>query len=365
MLIFVSIISYGLDVSARGAIVLNAQTNEVVYEKGAYDRHAMASTTKIMTALIALEYGNLEETITVGKIAASQEGSSMYLYEGEKIKLIDLVYGMMLSSGNDAAMAIAEHIGGDKQKFIELMNRRAIELGLKDTKFLDPCGFYFKEHYTTAYELALLSSFAMKNPTFAKISETKRWHAGTLKNGKERWVFNHNKLLSSYKGANGIKTGYTIDSGRCLVSSAQRDGVQLICVTLNCSNDWNEHKKMLDYGFSIISKNLVLKNGEKSFNIPVGGGDKDFITVINKRDSFINTQQLNTEDVKIIINLPKMIFAPVDEKKQIGNISVMYKGVLTDSIPLYPESSVNSLPLEKSQSLLDLIINFINKLFGK
>ena len=235
-------------ISGRAFSLYLPQNKEFILEKNADTRLPMASTTKIMTALIALEYCDLDETVQIPKDVTNIEGSSIYLREGEVISVRDLIYSVLLQSANDAAQALAIKISGDIDSFSELMNQKAIELGLTDTSFENPHGLDSEGHYTTARDLALIAAKALENPTFKKICSTYKYSFRL--SDSERHIVNHNKLLKRYDGAIGVKTGYTSKSGRCLVSAAERDGLTLIAVTLDAPDDWRDHKNLLDYGFS-------------------------------------------------------------------------------------------------------------------
>ena len=240
-----------ISVSARAAIVYSPADNRIIYSKEPYLRLPMASTTKIMTALIAIENLQDDEMIVIPDEATGIEGSSIYLKTGESLSAQDLLYSLMLRSANDAAEALAYAVSSDIYEFSNLMNARAEELGLENTHFDNPHGLDSENHYTTAYDLAIISANALRNERFKQICSTLKYRFST--EGGERIVTNHNKLLNSYDGAIGIKTGYTKKCGRCLVSAAERNGLTLICVTLNAPNDWTDHKKLLDYGFSIYN----------------------------------------------------------------------------------------------------------------
>lgn len=237
-------------VSARSAIVMEQSSHRVLYEKNPRERLPMASTTKIMTALVALEHGRLDDVVTVSPKAAGVTGSSIYLKAGEKLTLEQLLFGLMLQSGNDASVAIAEHIGGSVDGFLALMNQRAREIGALDTHFASPNGLDTPGHYTTAYDLALISAVAMGNADFKRIVSTKsiRIPYEGLENG--RFVKNKNRILMSYDGANGVKTGYTGDAGRCFVGAAEREGMQLISVVLNCGPMFEEATMLMDEAFA-------------------------------------------------------------------------------------------------------------------
>lgn len=232
--------------SAQAALLLDATEGRILFSQNASARLPMASTTKIMTAIVAIENMPTDYVVTVAKEAVGIEGSSIYLYAGEQITCLDLLYGLMLESGNDAAVALAIAVGGTEERFIMLMNEKAKELGLKDTRFSNPHGLPAENHFTSVADLARLTDYALQNELFAEIVSTKKMTAceGT------RYYVNHNRLLFSYEGMIGVKTGYTQASGRCLVTAARRYGRTLICVTLNdyyCSAD---HVRMLDSGFS-------------------------------------------------------------------------------------------------------------------
>ena len=227
-------------VSAQYAVLMDGRTGRILYEKGADERSLIASTTKIMTALIICEQCNVLDRMRVPKEAVGIEGSSMYLREGEVLTLQELLYGLMLSSGNDAAVALAIYCGGTVEGFAQLMNDKARQLGMKDTHFENPNGLDSPGHYSTARDLAVLASYAMENPIFAKTVSTKTVTIGN------RSLRNHNKLLWQVEGADGVKTGYTKAAGRILVSSAVRNGRRLICVTINAPNDWNDHALLLN-----------------------------------------------------------------------------------------------------------------------
>ncbi|WP_173427600.1 D-alanyl-D-alanine carboxypeptidase family protein, partial [Mesobacillus campisalis] len=238
-------------VSARNAILMEQNSGRVLYEKKAHDRQRIASITKIMTAILAIESGKLDEQVKVSSRAAGTEGSSLYLMGGEKTKLEDLVYGLMLRSGNDAAVAIAEHVGGSLEGFVFLMNQKAAEIGMENTHFANPHGLDDHEnHYSTAYDMALLTRYAMNNETYRKISGTKVHRAPNPNESWDRVWKNKNRLLTElYKYTTGGKTGYTKRAKRTLVTTAAKGELELIAVTLNGPDDWNDHIFMYERGF--------------------------------------------------------------------------------------------------------------------
>ncbi len=303
--------------SARAAVVINADTGEVIYAQNADERLPMASTTKIMTALILCEQNTPEKEITVTADMVRVEGSSMGLLAGDKVTYHDLLYGMLLASGNDAANVTAISIAGSTQKFAELMNKKAKEIGLKDTNFVTPSGLDAEEHYTTAKELALLAAYALKNEQFAKAAASK---SATLNYGNppyRRTLTNHNRLLKTFEGAIGVKTGFTKKSGRCLVSAATKDGKTAVAVTLNDPNDWSDHKELLSYGLDSIKQTRYTPK-TSSYNIPVIGGTEESIQVFIEPYT-VNT--LETANISCEVSLPKFIYAPISKGDELGSIT--------------------------------------------
>ncbi|KKC29722.1 D-alanyl-D-alanine carboxypeptidase [Caldanaerobacter subterraneus subsp. pacificus DSM 12653] len=308
---------YGSDipsVSAKAAIVMDQNTGRVLYEKNAHLKLPMASTTKIMTLLIALERGNLNDIVTVSQKAASVGGSSIWLSPGEKIDMESLLYGIMLNSGNDAATAIAEHIGGTVENFVEMMNQKAKEIGAYNTHFVTPSGLDISidDHYTTAYDLALITRYAFLNyPKFAEIVSTKEktipWE------GKEwdRYLRNKNKLLWIYEGADGVKTGFTNKAGRCLVSSATREGRRFIAVVLNSPPMWEDSMKILDYAFSRFKPFKVFERNDVVKKVKVEKGKIEEIEVAVEKDCIIPVSEEEIGKVNLEFHIPDKLEAPI------------------------------------------------------
>ena len=242
---------------ASCAILMDADSGRILYAQNIHEERLIASITKLMTALVAVEHtADLEEVVTIRQEWLGSEGSSIYLRTGEQITMKGLLYGLLLQSGNDAAMAIACYVAGDAAAFADMMNERARELGMENSSFANPSGLNDENHYSTAYDMALLACACLKNETVAEICATQCATVGT------RTFYNHNKLLHRYEGCVGMKTGYTEKAGRTLVSAAQRDGQTLVCVTLNDGNDWNDHAKLLDYGFSTYPAQTLCQQGQ-------------------------------------------------------------------------------------------------------
>ncbi|SET54223.1 D-alanyl-D-alanine carboxypeptidase family protein [Paenibacillus sp. NFR01] len=273
--------------NARAAALIDVTSGRILYSSRGDEPMLIASLTKIMTAIVAIENSDLSSMVKVSKNASGKEGSSLYLKQGEEMTLENMLYGLMLRSGNDAATAIAEHVGGSEEGFVHLMNAKAEELNLKHTHFANPHGLDAEGHYSSANDLAVLTAYALHNPVFAEIVKTKE---KTADNPNEAWDYkwsNKNKMLRLYEGADGVKTGYTKKALRCLVSSATRGGQQLVAVTINDGNDWNDHMSLLDFGFNHYPLKTLVERGEgvsgydlaagKTLAYPLGQGEEDRI----------------------------------------------------------------------------------------
>lgn len=343
MILALAFISSAVSCSAKSAILIEAASGEIVYEKNAYEKLPMASTTKIMTALVAIEQCDLSQTVTIPSDAVGIEGSSLYLKEGEKLTMLQLLYGLMLQSANDAAVAIAIECAGSVDDFAVLMNQKASELGLKNTHFSNPNGLDEEDHYTTAYDLAQLTAYALKNETFAKIVSTYKYDIG------DRIVVNHNKLLQTYEGACGVKTGFTKRSGRCLVSAAERNGVKLICVTINDGDDWRDHSSLLDYGFTQYKCVELCDVGSLVYELDCTGGVKDKIKASN-RDKLSVTVKSDESTINCIVETKgtSLLFCPIEKDTVLAD-AVFYKdGAVIARIPLYASETVMAKEFKKS-----------------
>ena len=329
-LLFVPTVSYGAECSAASAIVIDGLTNEILYEKNAYEERSMASTTKIMTSLIACESGKLDDVVSVTDEMVNVIGTSLGLRAGDKISLYDLVVGMLIVSGNDAANAVAIHLGGSAEGFAKMMNEKAQSIGMKNSLFVTPSGLDEGKHHSTAYDMAVLASCAIKNEIFAQICKEKRMEV-TI-NGEKHSVYNHNKLLSFLDDCIGIKTGYTDKAGRCLVSAVNRNGKIMICVTMNDGNDWNDHISL----FKACDKKYQKKEIEDVVNINVVGGYQDKISASYSAE--VNV--LDPEQVTVECYYFPFVYAPVEQGSEIGKIIVKYKEKEVSSAPITAEESV-------------------------
>ena len=329
-----------VDVSAGGVMLMDARTHKVLYAKTAHEKLPMASTTKIMTAILAIEAGNLDALVTVPQEAYGVEGSSMYLRLGEQISMRDLLYGLMLVSGNDAAVAIAVHVGGSVEGFAALMNAKAASLGAHNTHFVTPNGLPDPDHYTTAYDLALIACYAMQNETFREIVGTTYYQTTTGEIA--RTVKNKNKILWEYEGGNGVKTGYTMAAGKCLVFAAEREGMQLVGVVLNCPDMFPSAKRLLDYGFETYQQETLVASDERIARVSVTGGKKNSMEVASKNDIIILVKDGDSTTVRTVVNLAGPVEAPVEKGDVLGTLEVWEDGRVLAETELVAAETVES-----------------------
>ncbi len=331
--------------SARAAVLYQPDTGIFLYEKNGNARMKMASTTKIMTALVAIENAPLDRVLTVPPEAAGTEGSSLYLSAGDKGTLESFLYALLLASANDAAATIAINLAGSIEAFADMMNERAASLGLKDTHFENPHGLDDAEHYTSAHDLALIAAEAMKKPTFSSIVSQKR-KTIKLNDGETIRSFeNHNRLLSLFPGAVGVKTGFTKASGRCLVSAAVRDGVSLIAVTLDCPDDWNTHKKMLENGFTAFAYTKLASARTVAFTLPVIGGKTSSVLISNPSDVYAVLPE--NAAVETRFDTVRMPSAPIKKGTPLGKVSFLLDGKVIAESPLIAENAVENITPRK------------------
>ncbi|MBR6069241.1 MAG: D-alanyl-D-alanine carboxypeptidase [Ruminococcus sp.] len=321
------------EVAARAAVVISADTGEVVYSLNSGEKLPMASTTKIMSALLCIESGDLYEPFVVDSEAIHVEGSSMGLQEGDIVTKYALCCGMLLPSGNDAANAAAVRIAGSNEKFAELMNARAQELGLTKTYFVTPSGLEGVGHGSSAYDMALLASAALRNRVFRDICSSDSIKVEFGNPPYTRWLRNTNKLLSMYSGTYGVKTGFTDEAGRCLVSACERDGKNLVCVTLNDRNDWNDHMAMYDYAFGQV--HTVEPDIPQDIELTLVGSDKDSIHV--RADALpepVTVLAAGADELTYTVISAPFVYAPVDEGDELGELSISCGGREIRRIPL-------------------------------
>lgn len=339
--------------SAEAAVLM--AEGQVIFAKNADERLPMASTTKIMTALVAIERRDMAKEVAVSGKACGVEGSSIYLTEGEILTLEDLLYALMLESANDAAAAIACEVGGSIEGFAEMMNDTAVKLELTDTHFMNPHGLDDPEHYTTAADLAKLTDYALRNETFSKIVSTYKKTIPLRGDEGVRLLLNHNRLLKQYDDVIGVKTGFTKRSGRCLVSAAKRDGMTVVAVTLNAPDDWRDHRSMHEYGFSSYSNRVLA--AEEQFSIEIACPTApDGKVVLTNRDSL--TVCLPTDaEVTHFFEAPHFTFPPVEEGDVLGQMVFSANGKEIGTLPLYAAASVPEP--EDNRGFLERILDLI------
>lgn len=341
--------------SARSAVVMDADTGAVRYAHNADEVLPMASTTKIMTALVVIEQGDLDRSYTVKPEYTRTEGSSMYLKPGETLTIRDTLYGLMLMSGNDAALALAGECGG-QEAFVQAMNDKAQALGLTNTHFENPNGLDGETHHTTAHELAQLTAYALQNPDFREIVSTKSITCAG------RTMVNHNKMLTQYQGAIGVKTGYTKKCGRCLVSAAERNGRTLVAVTLNDPDDWDDHAAMLDDAFSAYAPVTLHQAGETVGDVPVEGGTQPRVGLTADHDAVVYLTDDEREQVTDSFRGRRFVYATVAGGDYYGEIVYRLGDFLIKTDSLAYAGDVEQI--EPPPSIWERLIEFFKNLFG-
>ena len=315
-------------VQSEAGIVMDMDSGAVLFAQNIHEQKIPASITKLMTALVALESGHvLEEEVTISGEWAGAEGSSIYLRAGERVSLEALLYGMLLRSGNDAALAVAGYCGGTVERFVDRMNQKAQELGMADTHFANPNGLNAEGHYSSAYDMALLAQACLKNDTLAQIVSTKSITIGT------RTFTNHNKLLWQYEGCIGLKTGYTEKAGRTLVSAARREGTALICVTLSDPNDWADHTRLFDWGFSHYRAKELTRAGEQVCQLPVADSLIPVCPISAAEDCSVALAEGEKLQYDILLD-QELLTAPVERGAPLGRVVFRLKGEEVADIPL-------------------------------
>lgn len=358
-----------LIINSRIGVIYDRKSGRVIWGKNDNKRVAMASTTKIMTCIIVLENANLNEEVTVSSRAAGTGGSRLGLKKGDKITIHDLLYGLMLRSGNDAAVALAEHVGGDKEGFAKLMNNKAKELGLKDTHFVTPHGLDNPEHYTTAYELAQITDYALKNETFAKIVNTKDYTISI--NGYSKGLTNTNELLGYLQGVNGVKTGFTNNAGRCLVTSVNRNNFEIITVVLGADTKkirTADSIKLIEYAYKNYKHINIETIVKEKFNVWKSMNEKRIIVEKGKytnimlelseiKNKVIPIKSDNVDNVDIEINCLYYLMAPIEKSKTVGNLKAILNGEVIEVIDI-----LNKEEIEK-KNRKDYFFEFLKSIY--
>lgn len=363
--------AFGADkpsVSALAAVLISADTGEIVYSVNCDKKLPMASTTKIMTTLLCIESGNLDEEFVVDSEAIKVEGSSMGLQEGDIVTKYDLCCGMLLPSGNDAANAAAVKIAGSIEAFADMMNERAAEIGLTRTYFVTPSGLEGEGHGSSAYDMAILAREALKNETFREICSSQSIKVSFGNPPYDRWLTNTNKLLSMYEGVYGVKTGFTDEAGRCLVSACERDGKKLICVTLNDRNDWNDHIAMYDYGFQTV-RSQVLELPE-CLELDIVGADEEKIGLsVGNEPVAITTAETDLSCVSYNMISAPFVYAPVNDGEALAELQIMYNDREVCRVPLCAGRECAASQPENSgekdnKNIFEKIIAKLGRIFG-
>ncbi|MDK2811722.1 MAG: hypothetical protein PWR27_2431 [Petroclostridium sp.] len=354
-------------ISSPAAVAIDTINGRILYSKNAYSRRQMASTTKMMTAILAIEKGDLNDIVTVSKRAAYVGGSQAHLKVGEKIKLEYLLYALMLPSGNDAAIAIAEHIAGSVENFVAMMDEKALEIGAKNTKYGSPHGLD-RNNYSTAYDLAIIARYCLTNPIFTEVVKTKSKVVPRegMENGKE--YTNTNEMLHSYEGADGVKTGYTGPAGRCLVTSATRDGWQVISVVLGANSKYsrsNDSRKILNYVFSNFPLITVLPDGQEMISIPVVKGKKEKVYAINKGEISMHLNDTELANIEREFIVPEQLTAPIKRGQKIGKVVLRLGESPIGSCELYAKEDVAFWTIDMNLSKILKQWMEMNKLLQK
>lgn len=344
-----------LQTSAKAMCVIERDSHRILYEKNKSQKLPMASTTKIMTAITAIENcDNLDEKFEISPKAVGISGTSLYLRKGEKLSIRDLLYGLMLISGNDASVAIGERVGGNTKNFLALMNQTAQRIGAKDTHFDNTHGLDSPTHYTTAYDLALIASYALKKQTFKDIVTTKNIKI-TTEEGKTRYLKNKNKLLFNMDGCCGVKTGFTNDAGRCLVSSCEREGMTLVCVVLNCGPMFEESRTLLEHGFGEYKLYDLTEGYDFDKQIEVIAGRKTNVKVGTKENHvWYPLKDTELKRVSYVYDIEKSVEAPVEKGREVGNVKIFIDNDLHFQEKIYTMENVRRNSVwEKFKDLLN------------
>ncbi len=351
-----------ISLSAKAAVLIEAETGTIILAKNENRKLPMASTTKIMTTLLTLESGDLDKVYAVPDEALMTEGSSMGLCFGESVTKNELCYGMMLPSGNDAANTAALLISGSFESFAQRMNRRASKIGMNNSNFVTPSGLHDEKHYSTAYDMALLTREALKNERFCEICRTKSIKLSSDGFQSDKYLSNTNRLLTKYQYCIGVKTGFTDEAGRCLVSAAEKDGVKLIAVTLNASDDWNDHIKMFETGFS-CTKRVKPDSFTDRFSVDLVGGTSDRVKCRLSEAPMFTSVNGTLPDITEKVFIPDFVYAPIMEGDEVGYVEYSAFGEVLCRRVIVADESCPYKNGDVKKSLYNSVIDMLKKLF--
>jgi len=349
--------------TGKAVILIEASSGRILYGKNIHRHLPPASLTKIMTALLVIEKGDLNKNVRISSRAAGTPESSVWLEAGEKLTRRQLLYALLLNSANDSAVALAESVAGSEKSFVQLMNRRASQLGMKDSHFLDPYGLHSKDHYTSAYDLARLSRAAMQSSTFRRVVSTKTFNIPWASRDYDRLLINHNRLLWKYKYAIGIKTGYTRAAGQCLVGAAQKGDLTLIAVTLNATSVYQDMQQMFDYGFARYHKKTLKTARQISVTVPVENGQTNQVQARPEKDLIMAVTEKEAARLSYSVYPQKQVTAPVSQDQVLGTCKILIGGREMGQVELRACNSVAAKPpwLNRFKLVCLAIVKFILK----
>lgn len=349
---------------SKGSVLIEKESKRVLYEKNAHEKMAMASTTKIMTCIVAIESGKLDEIVTVSGKAARAPKVKLNLKTGEKQKLGDLLYSLMLESHNDTAVAIAEHVGGSVEEFCAMMTEKAKAIGAENTCFETPNGLDGQAHYSTPYDMALIAAYALDNPEFVKIINTPQIEIPTtqVEGSKKHALINKNRFLSQYEGAEGVKTGYTSKAGHCFVGAVKKEDMELIGVALGAgwdskgkSRKYTDVIKLMNYGYNNYKKYKVLDKGEEKGSVKVTNGKVEDVTLYVDETVILPLTEHEKETIELKKTVTDELQAPIDENQVVGKVEVICDGKVLKKVDLLAGQKVDKA------NLLDKLKRFFQK----
>lgn len=344
-------------VTAESYVLMDVCTGEILFGNNVHRRMEPASTTKILTAIVAIERGKLDDRVTVSEHAARADGSSIWLKAGETRTVRELLYGLLLSSGNDAAIALAEHVAGDEQKFMGWMNEKARELGATETTFVNPNGLPDPGHLTTVLDMAVIARYALHNPFFSQIVQTRHFSMPWPEHEWDRALTNHNKMLWRYSGADGVKTGYTRSAGHCLVTSATRDGQQLLAVVFKSRDIYADTSALLNWGFDNYTLLNVAGNEKQVASLPVDNGTVARVRVVTAEPLNLTVPRSDAARLRVELDLPESLTAPVQRQQRVGSMIVHYGDQVLTTVGLVAATEV------PRRGLLFSLFRWIRSLF--